>query len=91
MALAIIEFSIGSEFVLQDMLKLGKSIVVITLLEVIGAIAVVFSVMYFGLKQPFAFSIVIGLYVSSNGTRGYTFSHPQYRAQGPLDQDDFAR
>src|SRR5690554_2769792 len=46
-ALAIIAFSIGSEFIIKDMRKLGKSVIVITLLEVIGAIGVVFSIMYF--------------------------------------------
>src|SRR5690554_6275068 len=42
-ALAIIAFSIGSEFVLADLRKLGKSIVIITLLEVVGAIGIVFG------------------------------------------------
>lgn len=83
-ALAIIAFSIGSEFVLQDMLKLGKSIVVITLLEVIGAIAVVFSVMYFGLKQPFAFSIVIASMSAATAPAATLLVIRQYRAQGLL-------
>ena len=59
LALAIIAFSIGSEFIIKDMLKLGKSILIITLAEVIGAIFLVFSIMYFGFNQPFAFSISI--------------------------------
>ena len=35
LALAIIAFTIGSEFVIKDMLKLGKSIMIITLAEVV--------------------------------------------------------
>ncbi|HCW03480.1 MAG TPA: cation:proton antiporter, partial [Clostridium sp.] len=47
LALAFIAFSIGSEFVIKDMKEYGKKILVITLAEVIGAIVIVFSVMYF--------------------------------------------
>lgn len=83
-ALAIIAFSIGSEFLLKDMRKLGKSIVVITLLEVIGAVAVVFSTMYFGFKQPFAFSIVIASMSAATAPAATLLVMRQYRARGPL-------
>ena len=36
-ALAAIAFSIGNEFVLKEIKKIGKSIFIITLLEVVGA------------------------------------------------------
>lgn len=83
-ALAIIAFSIGSEFVLKDMLKLGKSIVIITLLEVVGAIAVVFSLMYFVFGQPFAFSIVIASMSAATAPAATLLVMRQYRADGPL-------
>ena len=83
-ALAIIAFSIGSEFLLKDMRKLGKSIVGITLLEVIGAVAVVFSIMYFGFKQPFAFSIVIASMSAATAPAATLLVMRQYRARGPL-------
>lgn len=83
-ALAIIAFSIGSEFVLKDMRKLGKSIVIITLLEVIGAIAVVFGLMYFVFKQPFAFSIVIASMSAATAPAATLMVIRQYRADGPL-------
>lgn len=83
-ALAIIAFSIGSEFVIKDMRKLGKSIVIITLLEVIGAIGVVFSLMYFVFKQPFAFSIVIASMSAATAPAATLLVIRQYRAQGPL-------
>ena len=47
LALAMIAFSIGSEFILKDIKKLGKSVLLITVAEVIGAIALVFAVIYF--------------------------------------------
>lgn len=83
-ALAIIAFSIGSEFIIKDMRKLGKSVIVITLLEVIGAIGVVFSIMYFGFKQPFAFSIVIASMSAATAPAATLLVIRQYRANGPL-------
>lgn len=83
-ALAIIAFSIGSEFVLKDMLKLGKSIMIIALLEVVGAIAVVFSLMYFVFNQPFAFSIVIASMSAATAPAATLMVIRQYRANGPL-------
>ena len=83
-ALAIIAFSIGSEFVLKDMLKLGKSIIIITLLEVIGAIAVVFAVMFFVFNQPFAFSIVLASMSAATAPAATLMVIRQYRANGPL-------
>lgn len=84
LALAIIAFSIGSEFIIKDMLKLGKSIVIITLAEVVGAIALVFSVMYFLFEQPFAFSIVIAAMSAATAPAATLLVIKQFRAQGPL-------
>ena len=85
-ALAIIAFSIGSEFVLKDIRKLGKSVVVITVLEALGAVAAVFAVMYFVFKQPFAFSVVIASMSASTAPAATVLVMRQYRAQGPLTQ-----
>ncbi|WP_312105910.1 cation:proton antiporter [Lachnoclostridium sp.] len=84
LALAIIAFSIGNEFVIKDMLKLGKSIVIITLAEVVGAVVVVFSVMYFLLNQPFAFSIVIASMSAATAPAATLLVIRQYNAHGPL-------
>ena len=83
MALAIIAFSIGSEFVFEDMRKLGKPILVITLFEVLGAVTLVFTVMYFGLRQPFAFSIVIAAMSASTAPAATLLVIRQYQADGP--------
>lgn len=83
-ALAIIAFSIGSEFIIKEIKKLGKSIVIITLLEVVGAIGVVFSVMYFGFKQDFAFSIVIASMSAATAPAATLLVMRQFRAHGPL-------
>lgn len=83
-ALGMIAFAIGNEFVIKDMLKLGKSILVITIAEVIGAVAVVFSVMYFGFNQPFAFSIVIAAMSAATAPAATLLVIKQYKAYGPL-------
>jgi len=83
-ALSIIAFSIGSEFVMRDMLKVGKKIFWITLLEVIGAIGVVFFVMFVLFKQPFAFSIVIASMSAATAPAATLMVIRQYRAYGPL-------
>lgn len=84
LALAIIAFSIGSEFIIKDMLKLGKSIVIITLAEVIGAIALVFCVMYYLFNQPFAFSIVIASMSAATAPAATLLVIRQFNAKGPL-------
>lgn len=84
LALAVIAFSIGSEFVIKDMLKLGKSILIITIAEVIGAIVMVFSVMYFVFNQPFAFSIVIAAMSAATAPAATLLVIRQFKAHGPL-------
>ncbi len=84
LALAVIAFSIGSEFVIKDMLKIGKSIIIITLAEVVGAVLVVFSVTYFIFNQPFAFSIVIASMSAATAPAATLLVMKQYKAHGPL-------
>lgn len=84
LALAVIAFSIGNEFVIKDMLKLGKTIIIITLAEVVGAIFIVFTVMYYLLKQPFAFSIVIAAMSAATAPAATLLVIRQFKAHGPL-------
>ena len=84
LALGIIAFSIGSEFVVKEMKKLGKKIFIITLAEVVGAVFVVFSVMYFIFKQPFAFSVVIASMSAATAPAATLLVIQQYKAHGPL-------
>jgi Kef-type K+ transport system membrane component KefB len=83
-ALAVIAFSIGSEFLLKDLRKVGKSIMIITLTEVVGAIGLVFSVMYFLFDQTFAFSIVLASMSAATAPAATLLVMRQYRAKGPV-------
>lgn len=84
LALAIIAFTIGSEFIIKDMLKLGKSVLIITLAEVIFAVASVFCTMYFLFNQPFAFSIVIASMSAATAPAATLMVMKQYNSHGPL-------
>ncbi len=84
LALAVIAFSIGSEFVMKDLLKVGKSIMIITLTEVVGAVALVFCVMYFGFHQTFAFSAIIASMSAATAPAATLLVMRQYRAKGPV-------
>lgn len=83
-ALAAIAFGIGSEFELKDMLKVGKSVVVITVAEALGAMLVVFLVTYYMFDQSFAFSIVIASMSAATAPAATIMVINQYRADGPL-------
>lgn len=83
-ALGIIAFSIGSEFRLADLKKLGKDVFVITVCEVFGVLLVVFSVMYFLLDKSFVFSIIIASMSAATAPAGTMMVIRQFRAYGPL-------
>ena len=85
-ALAAIAFSIGSEFLVKDMKKLGRAIVIITLLEVVGAVFAVFFVVYVLFGQPFALSIVIASMSAATAPAATLMVIRQYRASGPLSK-----
>lgn len=84
LALAAIAFSIGSEFLLKDMKKLGKSVMVITLAQVFGAVLMVFIVTFFIFRQPFVFSLVIASMSAATAPAATIMVIRQFRADGPL-------
>jgi Kef-type K+ transport system membrane component KefB len=84
LALAVIAFSIGSEFVIKEMKKVGKAIAIITLAEVIGAVFIVFGVMYYIVKMPLPFSLVIASMSAATAPAATLLVIRQYRADGPL-------
>lgn len=84
LALGVIAFTIGSEFVLKDMLKVGKTIVVITIAEVVATILIVFGVTFYIFNQPFAFSIVIASMSAATAPAATIMVINQFRADGPL-------
>lgn len=84
MALGAIAFSVGSEFLIKEMAKLGKSVMIITVAEVIGAIALVFFVTFVIFKQSFEFSIVIASMSAATAPAGIIMVIRELKAKGPL-------
>lgn len=83
-ALGIIAFAIGGEFFLPDLKKLGKDVFVITVMEVVGVLAIVFVMMRFVMGQSFVFSIIIASMSAATAPAGTVMVIKQYRADGPL-------
>lgn len=83
-AVAILAFKIGSEFVIRDMRKLGTSFIIITLTEVAGAIFVVFCTMFFLFKQDFVFSLIIASLAAATAPAATIMVMRQYRSDGPV-------
>lgn len=84
MAVAILAFKVGSEFVVRDMKKLGSSFVIITVAEVIGAMLIVFLAMYFLFTQTFVFSLMMASIAAATAPSATIMVMRQYRADGPF-------
>ena len=64
-ALAFIAFGAGEFFKIDELKKSGRKVIIITLLESLMAIVVVFSLCYFVLRIDFAFSLVLAALASA--------------------------
>ena len=103
LALAFIAFSIGSEFNFGQMKKVGKNINTITVLEVIGAVVMVFVVLFFipkpepimvGGYNPFskgniAFGLILASMSAATAPAATLMVMRQYRAYGPVTKNVF--
>lgn len=83
-ALGAIAFSIGNEFLIKDMKKVGKDIMIITLAQFLTTFVVVFAFMFIIFKQTFAFSIVISSIATATAPAGIMLVVRELRAKGPL-------
>lgn len=83
-ALGAIAFSIGNEFLIKDMKRVGKDIMIITLAQFLTTFVVVFAFMFIIFKQTFAFSIVISSIATATAPAGIMLVVRELRAKGPL-------
>lgn len=84
LALAAIAFTIGSEFLLSHMKKVGGKVLFVTVTEVIGAVLLVFLVMYYGFGQSFELSLIIASMSASTAPAGIVLVIRELKADGPL-------
>ncbi len=84
MALACITFGIGNSFLISDLKKMGKESFIITVSEVLGALVIVFSAMYFIFGKSLAFSLVIASMSAATAPAGLVMVINELKADGPL-------
>ena len=97
LALAFIAFSIGSEFALKNIKKLGKEIFTLTTLEVVGAVLVVFLALFFlpkpdviqtgyhpFAKENIAFGMILASMSAATAPAATIMVIRQYRAYGAV-------
>lgn len=91
--LSFIAFGIGSEFLFSKLKKSGKTVVLITIMEVIGAIGVVFLAMYlfvpftnmgFNSKERLSFSLIIATMSAATAPAATIMVIRQFRTKGPV-------
>lgn len=83
-ALATIAFSIGNEFLWENIKKIGKNIFIITLAQVLGTVVLVFFAMYALFKQPLSFSLITASIAAATAPAGIVLVIRELKAKGPL-------
>lgn len=83
-ALGFIAYSIGSEFNLKHIRKIGLSVVWITLMESLCAVFAVTLAMIFVFHQPLHFSLVLGSIAAATAPAATILVIRQYKAKGVL-------
>jgi len=82
-ALGFIAFSIGGEFKLSYLKKVGKSPIIIAITEALGAVIVVDLVLVLT-GHDIAFSLVLGAIAAATAPAATLMVVRQYKAKGPL-------
>ncbi|PRR79751.1 cation:proton antiporter [Clostridium vincentii] len=82
-ALGFIAFSIGSEFKLSYLKKVGKSPVIIAIAEALGAVLVV-DIALIITGHDIAFSLVLGAIAAATAPAATLMVVRQYKAKGPV-------
>lgn len=83
-ALSFIAYSIGSEFNIGNLKRVGKGVIVVTVFEALTAVLFVDLVMIFILKQPIPFSLVLGAIAAATAPAATLMVVRQYKAKGPV-------
>lgn len=83
-ALGVIAFNIGSEFSVQHLKKLDSKIIIITILQALGAFVIVLAAMTLIFNQSLPFSIVIATIATATAPAATLLVVRQYQAKGPV-------
>ncbi|HOI46733.1 MAG TPA: cation:proton antiporter [Bacilli bacterium] len=83
MALGFVAFSIGSEFKLSYLKRVGKSPIIIALFEAVFAVVFVFAALMV-LGNDFSFSLVLASIAAATAPAATIMVIRQYKAKGPV-------
>lgn len=81
-ALGFIAYGIGSEFLIKSIKKTGKTVIMITVFEALGAVLLVDLAMIFIFKQPLPFSLTLGAIAAATAPAATILVIRQYKAKG---------
>jgi len=84
LGLGIIALLIGSELEIKKLKVLGRDIMWITLVQVVGSFSVVFAGMYFILKLPLPTALMLGAMSTATAPASPLAVIREYRAKGPF-------
>lgn len=82
-ALGFIAFSIGAEFKVSYLKKVGKSPIIIAMAEAIGAVLIV-DIVLIATGHDIAFSLVLGAIAAATAPAATLMVVKQYKAKGPV-------
>lgn len=83
-ALSFIAYSIGSEFNIENLKKLGKGILTVTVFQAYTTLILVDLVLIFIFKQSVPFSLLLGAIATATAPASTLMVIRQYKAKGPL-------
>ena len=83
-ALSFIAYSIGSEFNIENLKKLGKGILTVTVFQAYTTLLLVDLVLIFIFKQSVPFSLLLGAIAAATAPAATLMVIRQYKAKGPL-------
>ena len=83
-ALGFIAYTIGCEFKFANLKKTGKSVIIITIFQALGAVMLVDLAMIYIFKQPVPFSIILGAIATATAPGPILLIVKQYKAKGPV-------
>jgi len=83
-ALALIAFSIGSEFTVDNIRRLGPRVLVIATLEALGGTVAVFAAMRLVFHQSVAVSLLFGAIAAATAPAATIMVVRELRARGPM-------
>ncbi|MCG8483010.1 MAG: cation:proton antiporter [Clostridia bacterium] len=83
-ALGFIAYTIGCEFNFSSLKETGKSVIIITIFQALGAVVLVDLVMIFVFDLPVGFALILGAIATATAPGPILMIVKQYKAKGPV-------